>query len=185
MSTQILDPSGHSASAGTSDRTLAIRKDELTGLRVGLLNNGKRNAELLLDQIAEVLVRDYGVADVVRAQKTVFSMPIPEDMARELAATTDVVITGVGDCGSCSASAVADGIILEGAGVPAAVICSDAYRVTANAMATLKGVPDYRYATTAHPVAILDEDGVRARVPDILTQILPLLTGTRTTAGAA
>ena len=46
-----------------------------------------------------------------------------------------VIITGIGDCGSCSASAIADGIAFEAAGLPAAAICSDAFGVTADAMA--------------------------------------------------
>ena len=65
------------------------------------------------------------------------------------------MVTGVGDCGSCSASAVADGVRFEAAGLPAAVICSDAFVVTADAMAGLRGAPGYRYVTTAHPVAVL------------------------------
>ena len=36
-----------------------------------------------------------------------------------------------------------------------AAICSDAFGVTADAMAELRGAPGYRYATTPHPVAVL------------------------------
>ena len=61
-----------------------------------------------------------------------------------MATGCDVIITGIGDCGSCSASAVADGIAFEAAGLPAAAICSDAFGVTADAMAELRGAPGYR-----------------------------------------
>ena len=71
----------------------------------------------------------------------------------EMAEGCDVIITGIGDCGSCSASAVADGIAFEASNLPAAAICSDAFGVTADAMAELRGVPGSRYATTPHPVA--------------------------------
>jgi hypothetical protein len=86
------------------------------------------------------------------------------------------VLIGVGDCGSCSAAAVADGIAFEAAGVPAAVICSDAFRVSADAMARLQGSPGYTYVTTAHPVAPLDTDGVRERARLALPELVGLLT---------
>jgi hypothetical protein len=82
----------------------------------------------------------------------------------------------VGDCGSCSASAVADGLQLEAAGIPAAVICSDAFRVSADAMASLQGTPGYEYVTTAHPVASLSREGVRERAVQALPTIVGMLT---------
>jgi hypothetical protein len=82
----------------------------------------------------------------------------------------------VGDCGSCSASAVADGLLLEQAGIPAAVICSDAFRVSADAMAGLRGTPGYQYVTTPHPIANLSPDGVRDRAAAALPAVVGLLT---------
>ena len=95
---------------------------------------------------------------------------------KEMAASCDVIITGIGDCGSCSASAVADGIVFEAAGLPAAAICSDAFRVTADAMAGLRGAPGYRYATTPHPVAVLTPDQVKERAAQVLGDVVSLLT---------
>ena len=86
------------------------------------------------------------------------------------------MITGVGDCGSCSGSAVADGVAFERRGIPSAVICSDAFTVTADAMAVVKGAKGYRYATTAHPVAVLTPDEVRKRAEEALPQVVALLT---------
>jgi hypothetical protein len=82
----------------------------------------------------------------------------------------------VGDCGSCSGSAVADGVAFERRGIPAAVICSDAFTVTADAMAAVKGAKGYRYATTAHPVAVLTADEVRERAEAVLPEVVTLLT---------
>ena len=93
-----------------------------------------------------------------------------------ISAGCDVVVIGVGDCGSCSASAVADGILLEQAGVPAVVICSDAFKVSADAMADLRGAPGYRYVTTPHPVANLTPDGVHDRAAAAIDEIAGLLT---------
>jgi hypothetical protein len=88
-----------------------------------------------------------------------------------------VVVTGVGDCGSCSASAVTDGIMLEKRGIPAAVICSDAFGASADAIAGLRGAPGYRYLTTRHPVAVLTPDEVRDRARQLLGDVVSLLAG--------
>ena len=108
--------------------------------------------------------------------KVNFAAPAPEDLVKEMAAGCDVIITGIGDCGSCSASAVADGIAFEAAGLPTAAICSDAFRVTADAMAELRGAPAYRYATTPHPVAVLTPDQVKERAAEVLEDVVALIT---------
>jgi hypothetical protein len=71
---------------------------------------------------------------------------------------------------------VADGIAFEAAGVPAAVICTDAFRVSADAMARLQGSPGYAYVTTAHPLAPLDADTVRERARLALPELVEMLT---------
>jgi hypothetical protein len=171
----MIDPTG-GPSADAAGLRLAARPGRLDGLVVGLLANPKRNAEEFLDAVGELLAADHGTADVVRARKTSITDPVPPATLAELSERCDVVLIGVGDCGSCSAAAVADGIAFEAAGVPAAVICSDAFQVSADAMARLQGSPGYTYVTTAHPVAPLDADGVRERARLALPELVGLLT---------
>jgi len=66
-------------------------------------------------------------------------------------------------------------VILERRGVPAAVICTDAFRAPADAMAGLRGAPGYRYVTTPHPVAILNPEQVRERALRVLPEVVSLL----------
>jgi hypothetical protein len=61
--------------------------------------------------------------------------------------------------------------------VPAAVVCTDAFRASADAMARLSGSPGYAYLTTPHPLAPLDADTVRERARLALPGVLELLTG--------
>jgi hypothetical protein len=63
---------------------------------------------------------------------------------------------------------VADGIALEAAGVPTAVICTDAFAATARAMADIKGDPDYPFVLTAHPVANLSRPEIEVRAGELL-----------------
>jgi hypothetical protein len=175
----ILDPTGRApAPAATSAAApRAARRPDLEGARVGLLENTKQNAALLLQEVANLLVAEHGAAGVVLMRtKQAFALPASDELVAEYARECDVVVTGVGDCGSCSASAAADGVAFERAGLPAAVICSDAFVATADAMAALRGAPGYRYLTTPHPVAILTPDKVRERAAQLAGAVAELLT---------
>jgi hypothetical protein len=179
MPNAILDPTGRADVASAPappGLTLAPRRPRLAGLRVGLMNNTKHNAKLLLDEIGKVLVADYSASVTIAETKPNFAAPAPDDLVERYRQECDVVITGVGDCGSCSASAVADGIGFERAGLPAAVICSDAFTVTASAMAELRGAPDYEFIVTEHPVAVLDAEQVRHRAKRLAPEVVSMLT---------
>ena len=173
----IVDPTvGPAESLQSARPALAHRPGSLSGLRLGLLANTKRNAEQFLADVGRELADRYGVQVVLATKKPNIVETAPEPIMAELRAQCDIVVTGVGDCGSCSASAVADGIALEQAGIPAAVIVSDAFMVSANAMADLRHAPGYRYVTTPHPVANLTSDGVQARAAQAVPAIVALLT---------
>lgn len=76
---------------------LVKRLDSLEGTTIALLENSKLNSAKLLDYIAEILQRDYGVREVIRRGKRSASFPAPDEMYRELVATAHAVVTGIGD----------------------------------------------------------------------------------------
>jgi hypothetical protein len=171
----ILDPTGTTATR-TTRPPRAPRRRDLRGATVGLLVNTKQNAAPFLDEVGRLLVAEHGATATMARTKVNFAAPAPAELIKEMTTGCDVIITGIGDCGSCSASAVADGIAFEAAGLPTAAICSDAFRVTADAMAELRGAPGYRYATTPHPVAVLTADQVKQRAAQVLDDVMNLLT---------
>lgn len=180
MTDIILDPTGgrtaHHDGPGPAESTLAPRPETLRGQRIGLLDNTKHNALLLLRTVGEILVRDHGAAEVsIVETKRNFSVPVDDEIVSRYRAHCDVVITGVGDCGSCSAAGVADGINFEKAGLPAAVLLTDAFDVTGRTMAGVQGVPDFVWIRTAHPMAVLDEDAVRQRARQLVPEIVSTL----------
>jgi hypothetical protein len=176
MPNAILDPTGTvKTSAAKQAAPRAPRRGSLNGARVGLLINTKTNARPFLEEVGRLLTERYGVT-VTKRTKLNFAVPEPENVIKELVTENDVIITGVGDCGSCSAAATADGVVLEAAGVPVAAIITDSFIPTADAMATLRGAPGYKYATTAHPVAVLTEDKVKERAAQVLDKVVELLT---------
>jgi hypothetical protein len=73
---------------------------------------------------------------------------------------------------------VHDGIHLDRAGVPAATICTDHFMTTAQATATVWGVPDYPVIYMPHPLSTLTEHEIQAQARRLADQIVRvLLTG--------
>lgn len=179
MPTDILDPTGGQTAAAAADAPPPRGLASLDGARLALLENRKTNARALLEAVAGELGRRYDLASVTVHRKPHFSTPAADELVREIARDSDCVIAGVGDCGSCSAATVADGILLERAGVPAASICSDAFLASSRAMATVLGAPDHRFAAVEHPVAYLGPDELRARAAAVVPELLAILGVTR------
>ena len=70
---------------------------------------------------------------------------------------------------------MADGIVLERAGIPAVSLCTDAFRITAEAMANQMGFPGYQYVAVPHPVASRTEKEIDEMARDALPDILRVL----------
>jgi hypothetical protein len=78
-------------------RDLTRTLGNLSGKTVGFIDNAKPNFNFLVDDLAELLVADYGVKAVIKRAKRGASMPAPEAYVAELAEACDLVITGSGD----------------------------------------------------------------------------------------
>ena len=69
----------------------------LSGKIVGFIDNAKPNFNHLVDDLADLLVSNYGVKRVIKRRKSSASIPAPDEIVRELADECDLVITGSGD----------------------------------------------------------------------------------------
>ena len=69
----------------------------LAGKVVGFIDNAKPNFNHLVDDLAGLLVSNYGVKRVIKRRKSSASIPAPDEVVRELADQCDLVITGSGD----------------------------------------------------------------------------------------
>ncbi|MFI7453911.1 UGSC family (seleno)protein [Nonomuraea sp. NPDC049714] len=170
---KLLDPTGFDERA--TDSTLAPRPTSLRGLRIGMLDNTKPNAVLLLQEIAGELQRRYGAGESILYTKDYFGTPAKDDLLKQIVEECDVVITAVGDCGSCSAATVADGILLERLGMPTVSIVSDSFLVSGAAMAKVQGFPGFDFLAAQHPVASLDEEEIRGRMQALMPEVLRVL----------
>jgi hypothetical protein len=79
---------------------------------------------------------------------------------------------------------LADGIVLERAGIPAVSLCTDAFRITAEAMANQLGFPGYQYVTVPHPIASRTEEEIDHMAHDAIPDILRVLGAGITYLGA-
>jgi hypothetical protein len=71
---------------------------------------------------------------------------------------------------------LADGIVLERAGVPAVSICTEAFVIPARAMADVLGHPDFEFVTIPHPIASLAPAEIEAAVQPVIGDVVRILT---------
>jgi hypothetical protein len=65
--------------------------------------------------------------------------------------------------------------VLERAGIPAVSLCTDAFRITAEAMANQLGFPGYQYVALPHPIASRTEKEIDELARDALPEIVRVL----------
>ena len=73
------------------------RKFAQGGLRLGILDNSKGNADHLLKFIIDGIKAQVSVASVVTLRKDSVSLPAPNAILDKLAAEADVVVSAMGD----------------------------------------------------------------------------------------
>ena len=73
------------------------RKIGKTGIRLGVLDNSKANADHLLNLIVEGVKKEFNVESVVYKRKAASSRPATDQMLDELAEEADLVISAMAD----------------------------------------------------------------------------------------
>ena len=94
LTTTVLNP----AAEGTiASHKLAPRLGDLKGATVGLIDNHKRNADVYLEELAELLKEKFGVARVINYKKESQSIPSPSEVLDDLASQCQAIIHAVAD----------------------------------------------------------------------------------------
>lgn len=75
----------------------APRLLSLAGTRLGIIDDSKKNADVLLEELVELLRTRYEISDVKWHRKPSASRPADPSAIRELAESCDSVIVAVGD----------------------------------------------------------------------------------------
>ena len=75
----------------------APRLPSLAGTRLGIIDDSKKNADVLLEELVELLRTRYEISDVKWHRKPSASRPADPAAIRELAESCDSVVVAVGD----------------------------------------------------------------------------------------
>ena len=90
----VYDPRGV---VGAEKKDIAARIGALDGLRLGILDNTKWNANKLLRKTATLLAARHRFAAVNYYRKESFSKYADPGLAAQIATENDVVLTAIGD----------------------------------------------------------------------------------------
>ena len=90
----MLDPAGTTA---VDTKSLAGRPADLAGAVIGVLDNSKPNARVLLSHVAEALRERFGAREVRTWRKPTSSAGASPGVLDEIAAACDVALTASAD----------------------------------------------------------------------------------------
>ncbi|HEX3916551.1 MAG TPA: hypothetical protein VHW60_04370 [Caulobacteraceae bacterium] len=153
---------------------MSPRLASLKGKVVGVMYNAKGNAEPMLTFIADNLKAQYGAEVLAPVRTRGVYLPDAEQF-QAMASKADVVLVGLGDCGSCSACSIELAADFERAGVPAVAICTTPFLRAGQAMAARQGMPDLPFVTLQHPLSSLDTAELRQRAEVAAPQAAAML----------
>ena len=115
--------------------------------------------------------------------KTFASIPF-DDRIAEMAAETDVAISGVGHCGSSSPWSVIDAVNLEKAGVPTVALISRSFCPLGQIVARGEGHHGLPIVMLPHPIGEADRVKIVQKGVDAAAECVRLLTTPGETVGA-
>jgi hypothetical protein len=173
---QVYAPDGEAAPAPA---TLATGRGVLSGARVGVLDNGKPNAGLLLARVGEQLATRAGATLTLVTEKgpgANAATPCTPEVMDRLREECDVVLTGSADCGSCTSWSVHDTIQLEQLGLPTVVATTTHFVDLTRRVAAGFGVPEARVAVFPHPLGGTDDATILAWADAAVDEVMALLT---------
>ena len=90
----VYDPRGV---VGAEKKAIAARVRSLDGLRLGILDNTKWNANKLLRELRDQLQAAHALAAVNYYRKESFAAAAAPALLAEIAAQNDIVLTAIGD----------------------------------------------------------------------------------------
>jgi hypothetical protein len=163
----VFDPRGVVESA---DIPIAPRPQKLDGLRLAILDNSKWNANKILRTSTAALEKSVKFAKVNYYVKQSFSKDAAPELIAEIAANNDLVLTAIGDCGSCCSCCIRDVAALEKLGVPAAAIITTEFERETELTRIAIGMNGLLPVVIDHPVSSITQAEVSARAAQVAVQ---------------
>ena len=167
---------------GPEMATLTASPASVAGLRIAVLDNGKPNAGVVMSRAAATLASRTGAVVSLVTKKgpqglsANAAVPMADDIFQRLRSEADIVITGLADCGSCTAYSVHDAIELEKVGIPAVVVTTTKFEPIARTLSASFGLADTRKWVLPHPLGGTDESTLNQWVDDATDRLISLFT---------
>jgi len=167
MAPILLDPRGVVDANATP---AAQRKCELDGLRLAVLDNSKWNANKLLRGASSALAERIHLAAVNYYVKHSFSKDAARELIDEIARENDIVLTAIGDCGSCCSCCIRDAVALERLGLPSAAVITTEFVGESELTKLALGMPGLRTVVIEHPVSSITAAEIERRIAEIIVK---------------
>src|SRR5260221_3613407 len=163
----VFDPRGIVESANVP---IAARPKTLDGLRLAILDNSKWNANKILRASTAALEKAVKFGQVNYYVKQSFSKDAAPELIAEIAANNDLVLTAIGDCGSCCSCCIRDSVALEKLGIPSAAIITTEFERETELTRTAIGMQGLIPIVIDHPVSSITQAEVEARAAQVALQ---------------
>lgn len=163
----VFDPRGVVESANIP---IAARVSKLDGLRLAILDNSKWNANKILRTSTAELEKTIKFAEVNYYVKHSFSKDAAPELIAEIAANNDIVLTAIGDCGSCCSCCIRDSVALEKLGIPSAAIITTEFERETELTRTAIGMQGLIPIVIDHPVSSITQAEVAIRAAQVASQ---------------
>jgi hypothetical protein len=167
LSVPVYDPRGVVESTSAA---IATRPNKLDGLRLAILDNSKWNANKVLRASMAALEKTVEFGQVTYYVKQSFSKDAAPELIAEIAANSDLVLTAIGDCGSCCSCCIRDAVALEKLGIPSAAIITTEFERETELTRTAIGMPGLIPIVIDHPVSSITQAEVEARAAQVALQ---------------
>src|SRR5262249_24119512 len=142
----------------------APRKMKLDGLRLRILDNSKWNANKLLRGASTALSANIRFAAVNYYVKQSFSKDAAPELIEQIARENDIVLTAIGDCGSCCSCCIRDAVALEKLRFPSAAIITTEFVKETELTLQALGMPNFAPVVIDHAVSSIMPDEIDRRV---------------------
>ena len=154
--------------------------EHLAGAAVGLVDNGKWNAALLLRAVRSLLIGQFDASEGPVAVKQHYNRDLSDAERSDLANNAHVALAAIGDCGSCTSYTVRDALVLESLHVPTVALVTEPFLPLARGLATTMGAPQIRIVAVSHPLYGIAEEEVAERAADAVAEVAAALMEQRT-----
>ncbi len=142
---------------------------------VALVDNTKARAGELLAAIGAALAEQGVIGDYFVYRKSLNMIPLDDDERDNVVTRADVVISGVGDCGGCTACSVTDALRCLEEGRPAFVVVTERFTELAASTDEAYGLDGLHHLTVEHPIWTRDPEWFASTGKALATEIAEAL----------